>query len=706
MIRVGILGCGVIAQEHLRAIRMVPSVEIVGIADLNRKALAETADKFGIRQRFESAEELLAKAKPDAVHVVTPPSSHLVLSTLALEAGAHVFLEKPMTLDAAEAESLVALARAKNLLLVVDHNHRFDRVMRDAVDLVRRGAVGNVVGIDSFYGFDLGTTPSGRYFREAYSHWVYSLPGGLFHNGLDHPLSVVVPFMDAPREVLATAAVVGVLPEGVPGELKILINDGKRIANVTLSEAASPRFHYLQILGDEGTIQVDLQNKRLLRYAHRHGIPHYITRAMMNVNAGARILTGTAKTFVDVARGKFTPYEGQQYLIAAFYGAIETKSPAPLPPEDALLVTRIMDRVFEQVGHLGPARDKSPLERWAPGRSFQLPKQKTKRRVLVTGATGFIGRHLVEKLVERGTEDIRVLVRNLHKGAFLKDLPVEVVHGDLTNEDSLKAALEGIDVVYHLGAAMTGGWEDYESATIRATSRLCEESLRQGVSSFVLASTIAVYGVPSLSNGARVTEDTPLASENLTFYMRSKIAAESMVKEAAGRGLSVAILRLGVVFGPGRPHVSRMGYRAGRIHALVGLNNNRLPGVYVDDAVDALLLAGAKAFDGKGAPRIYNVVADSEITKLSYLRSMSKHGNARNYYLFVPYAVASTLGALARSFPVKNGMVKRVAGLLNPFHLKSCAREVRYDNSRIRSELGWTPGGLLEDQLRKTFTGT
>ncbi|MGH9321441.1 MAG: NAD-dependent epimerase/dehydratase family protein [Vicinamibacteria bacterium] len=701
MFRVGILGCGVIAQEHLRAIRLVPSVTVAGIADLNPKALAETADKFGIASRYESAKELLDKEKPDAVHVVTPPASHHALATLALEAGAHVFLEKPMTLHAPEAEELMELARSRNLLLVVDHNHRFDRVMREGIELVRRGAIGNVVGIDSYYGFDLGTTPTGRYFREAYSHWVYSLPGGLFHNGLDHPLSVVVPFMKEPREVLATAAVTGVLPEGVPGELKILLNDGERIANVTLSESASPRFHYVHVMGDAGTLQVDLQNKRVVHYAHRHGIPHYITRAMMNVNQGARILTGTAKTFLDVARGKFTPYEGQQFLIAEFYRAIEKRGPSPLPTEDAVIVTRIMDRVWEQVGHLGPARDVRPLERWAPGRSVRFAKERTKPRVLVTGATGFIGRYLVEKLVERGADDVRVLVRNLHKGAFLKDLPVEVVYGDLTSEESLKIALEGIDVVYHLGASMTGSWADYEAATVRATELLSEESLAREVKSFVLASTIAVYGVPAIARGDRVTEDTPLATKELTFYIQSKIAAERSVKDAAERGLPATILRLGVVFGPGRPRLSRMGYHAGRFHALVGLNNNRLPGVYVDDAVEALVLAGEKPSKGL---RTYNVVADTELKKLTYLRSLAKHRNSRNYYFFVPYPLVSAAGGIARSIGVKNGIVTKVSGLLNPFHLKSCSRELRFDNSRIRSELGWSPGESLEEQLRKTFT--
>lgn len=702
MIRTAILGCGVIAQEHIRSICLVPGVSVVGIADRDEKALAATAATLGIEAAYRDAGLLLEKTRPDAVHVTTPPASHHALATLALEAGCHVFLEKPMTLHAREAEELVALARRKGLLLTVDFNHRFDGVVLEAMKLVSEGVVGKVVGIDSYYGFDLGTTPGGRYFREAYAHWVYSLPGGLFHNGLDHPLSVVVPFMNEPKEVHATAAEVGVLPEGVPGELRILLNDGERVATVTLSEAASPRFHYLHLLGDKGTLQVDLQNKRVIRFGHKHGVPHYVTRAMMNVNLAVKTLTGTARTFVDVARGRFTPYEGQRRLIAEFYRAIETGAPSPLPPEEALTVTRIMDRVWERIGPLGPGRNATPLERWAPSRDVRLPAAKERPRVLVTGATGFIGRRLVQKLCARDKEDVRVLVRNLHKAAFLKELPVEVVYGDLTKDEDVARAMEGIDVVYHLGAAMSGTWDDYQEGTIRGTARLAEAALARRVKAFVHASTIAAYGVPS-SNGKPIAEDAPLATKDLTFYMKSKIEAERIVREGIERGLPASILRLGVVFGPGRPQISRLGYHAGRLHVLVGLNNMKIPGVYVDDAIEALVLA---ADHGDAAGKIYNVVDDPKFTKLDYLRAMARHRGRRNYVLFFPATAAKLIGAALRSLPWKNRIVTKAAGVLNPFHLKSCSKELRFDNSRIKTELGWTPRGNLDEQFRETFRAT
>ena len=323
--RVAVVGCGMIAQEHLRSIKLCPQAQIVGIADPNPQVLQVTADKWGIAERFTDPATLIAQTKPDVVHIATPPDTHYALTRLALEAGCHVYVEKPVTLRSPEAPELVELAARKGKMLCIGYMHIFDRVMLEAQRLVREGAIGKLCGIESYYGFDLGTTPGGRYFTQAYTHWAYKLPGGLFQNGLDHPLSVVMPFMPNPTRVFAAAAEVGVLPKGVPGELRIMLAQDDLVATVTLSEAASPRWHYLTLLGTEGTLKVDLQNKRVIRYAHKHGIPHFVTRAWMNVNEGLRVLGGTVGTFVSVLRKKFTPYEGMQRLVAEFYKAIETR---------------------------------------------------------------------------------------------------------------------------------------------------------------------------------------------------------------------------------------------------------------------------------------------------------------------------------------------------------------------------------------------
>jgi nucleoside-diphosphate-sugar epimerase len=229
-----------------------------------------------------------------------------------------------------------------------------------------------------------------------------------------------------------------------------------------------------------------------------------------------------------------------------------------------------------------------------------------------------------------------------------------------------------------------------------------EAAGQAGVKRIVYASTIAVYGIPRLPRGQNVGEDHPYATTNLSHYMRSKIEAERVLLDrAATAGVEVAILRLGLVYGPEKgARVSRIGYPVGgRLIVKVGLNNITLPSVFVAHAVEALALAGTSP---KAAGHVYNVVDDECFTQLGFVKAPRRMGGRAPHVLFFPYWAARTMGSLARSFEAKNGIARRVSGLMSRFHLDSCARGVRYDNSRLKADLGWKPAAPLEECLQAT----
>jgi predicted dehydrogenase/nucleoside-diphosphate-sugar epimerase len=697
--RVVVVGCGLIAQEHLRSIRRCPEVEIVGIADPNPVVLQATADTFAVEDTFADPRAMIAQQKPDVVHVATPPGNHEEMVRFALESGCHVYVEKPITLRAPEAEALVALAESKGLLLCVGYMHNFDQAVLEARRLYEAGDIGTLCGIESYYGFDMGESPGSRYYTQAYTTWAYDLPGGLFQNGFDHPLSVMMPFFGEPKTLHALAADVGVMPKHVPGELRLLMSDGNCLASVTLSEAASPRFHYMNLLGSKATLHVDLQNKRVIRWGHTPGIPHFVTRFGMNLSQANKVLKGTAATVWSVARGRFTPYEGMQRLIPAFYEAIESGGPSPLPTEYAIRIMKIMDETWKQI-----EPEHEPLrwiqkERRPPGPGPAARPRPGGRKVLVTGGTGFIGARLVKQLLARG-DSVRVLARNLRKAEPLSELGAEILVGNLWEPEILERAVEGVEVVFHLGATMGGKWNDFVQGTVQATGRLIDAARKAGVKRIVYASTIAVYGVPRPGRGQTVGEDHPLAERDLNDYMRSKIEAERVLREHS-EGLEVTVLRLGVVYGPGKGQkISRIGYPVGsRFFVKVGLRDNVLPSTFVGNAVEALRLAGESP---KAAGRVYNVVDDECFTQVGFIRAISRYSGRKARSVRFPFLLANLMGSTARRFASKNGIARRVSGLMSPFHLESCAFEVRYDNSRLKEELGWNPGRDLEGRLRLT----
>jgi dihydroflavonol-4-reductase len=172
-------------------------------------------------------------------------------------------------------------------------------------------------------------------------------------------------------------------------------------------------------------------------------------------------------------------------------------------------------------------------------------------KTLVTGGTGFVGANVVRMLLQRGTE-VRALVRPRSDTQNLDQLDVELVAGDLRDRDSLEAALEGCDTVYHV-AAMYALWapnpkEIYDS-NVTGTVNLLEAAGRAGVEKIVYTSSVATIGLPK--DGTPGTEEVPLPPEDLVSdYKRSKYLAEQEVLQYVRRGLPVVIVNPSFPVGP------------------------------------------------------------------------------------------------------------------------------------------------------------
>src|SRR5262252_4267711 len=130
--RVGVVGAGYVANLHLRALKDLPFVEVVGITDLNQERAQQLATRFRIPRHFQQLSNL-AEVHPDVIHVLTPPASHRVLTLQALSMGCHVLVEKPMAESAEECDEMIARAREAGRVLSVNHSARFDPVVLQAM---------------------------------------------------------------------------------------------------------------------------------------------------------------------------------------------------------------------------------------------------------------------------------------------------------------------------------------------------------------------------------------------------------------------------------------------------------------------------------------------------------------------------------------------------------------------------------------------
>src|SRR5256885_6064285 len=131
MLKIAIVGAGKVADQHVQAIHRIPDCKIVAVCDREPLMAKQLGERFGISGCFSDLEEMLQSTSPDVVHITTPPQSHYSLAKQCLESGAHVYLEKPFTITADQAESLVHLAEDRDLKITVGHNYQFTLEMME-----------------------------------------------------------------------------------------------------------------------------------------------------------------------------------------------------------------------------------------------------------------------------------------------------------------------------------------------------------------------------------------------------------------------------------------------------------------------------------------------------------------------------------------------------------------------------------------------
>src|SRR5262249_37080310 len=197
MLRVAIVGCGKIADQHVGAIRRIPGCNIVALSDLEPLMARQLGERFGILQCFSDVRKMLEATSPDVVHITTPPQSHYSVAQECLASGAHVYIEKPFTVTADEAEALIRLANRRSLSATAGHNLQFTLEMLETPRLVEEGFLGGrPLHLESYFSYDLDDATYAKGLLGNQNHWARKLPGGLLHNIISHGVAKLSEFLD------------------------------------------------------------------------------------------------------------------------------------------------------------------------------------------------------------------------------------------------------------------------------------------------------------------------------------------------------------------------------------------------------------------------------------------------------------------------------------------------------------------------------
>jgi predicted dehydrogenase len=352
---VAIIGCGKIADQHVLACRRIPGCEVVALCDREVLMARQLGERFGIAACFADTAEMLRSARPDVVHITTPPQGHYSLAKQCLESGSHVYLEKPFTVTAPEAAELIRLAEDRGLKITAGHNLQFTLEMLAMRRLVAQDFLGGKpVHLESHFSYDLGDASYVGPLLGNRNHWVRLLPGQLLHNILSHGIAKLSEFLDDDlMEVIARAHQSAQLQrlggQEILDELRVLIRDATgTTAFFCFSTQLKPGLNHLRICGPVNSILVDHASGTLIRQEKR-AYKSYLTYFVPPLKNAWQHFRNACLNFSSFLNGRLHQDSGMKELVERFYQNVRGRAAPPIPHREILLTARIMDEIFAQI---------------------------------------------------------------------------------------------------------------------------------------------------------------------------------------------------------------------------------------------------------------------------------------------------------------------------------------------------------------------
>jgi predicted dehydrogenase/nucleoside-diphosphate-sugar epimerase len=702
ILNVGFLGTGYIADWHARALRSVSGVRLVAACDRDQERVRAFAARHGTPCVYNSLSAMLAEGRVDVVHVLLPPDLHGQATGEIVDAGLHVLLEKPMATSVETCADLIERAHSKGVKIGVSHNFLFAPIHERLKDDLKSGRLGRPDEITITWNKGLDLLQTGPY-----DLWILRAPQHIFLDIGPHSVAHLLDLVGSPEIVTVGITNPYDLPSGIRVFRRWHVEAAQASLCVMLNFSFAPGFseHSIHIRGSLASATADFERNSYLLHRHtKLGLD--FDRYCMTAAEAKALQCQARRTLGHAILSKLRPSSNNPYAesiaraLRSFYGhlgkSMDPRLSAELGRDVVGTCLEILRRAASETGRaIPPAMAGTTTATFISGGATP----RARPNILVTGATGFVGRELVRQLVAQG-HFIRALVRNATRlPPDVRGPQVEVTVANLSKTADLGPALEGIRSVYHLARPHVKTWEEFAEQEVAVTRQLAEACLGANVKRLIYTGTIDCYYAGA--KAGTITENTPLDPHIKwrNYYAQAKALSEqTLMALHRERGLPVVVFRPGIVIGRGASpfHWGVGMWSWNALCQIWGHGRNPLPFVLVEDVVAALVTGlNTQGIEGES----FNLVADSRLGALDYLKALEEYASVEFQKIPTPpwkfYLV-----------DVAKWLVKRVIrhhDRRRPSYRdwETRTQQALYDCSKARMLLNWNPTSAPAEIIRR-----
>lgn len=340
-VKVGIVGCGLVTKNrHIPSYRRLKKdVDLCAVCDLNENLARETAREFHVSNAYTEVSEMVSKENLDIVDICVPPQIHAPVAIEAMEKGCNVLTEKPMALKVSDCNEMVEASHRNGVKLCIVHNDLFHPPFLKAKELMAKGAIGDFIGMRCFHSD----------FRDEMvlmkDHWIHKLPGGLLGETGPHPVYMSLAFIGKVKNVGIYARNFLEHPWAPFDEFRIELEGEKAISSIAISYASNRYNTYVDLLGTEGVLHLDLQSFLLIRHGGKGSVkPTALAR--YSLSTASQIVKGVAANIFKVMTGKVKL--GTDVVIERFVDSVLKDTQPPVTAEEGKETVRVMEMVVKR----------------------------------------------------------------------------------------------------------------------------------------------------------------------------------------------------------------------------------------------------------------------------------------------------------------------------------------------------------------------